>query len=279
MFEFITKKSFGVNLLAALLLGVLLILLFFQTLDWLTAHGDYVKVPDIKGKKVEEARKMLEAQGFEVEVQDSVFFDTAAPLTVMKQLPLPNEMVKVNRTVYLTVNRIQPPLVVVPNFMGQTFRSVEMQLRTLGFKLGDTTYKPDFAAGSVLEQIYNGTPVRPGTSVPMGSRIDLVLGAGLLQEETPVPGLLGMTFAEAKLMLEQNGLLLGAVVTDATVVDSAAAFVIKQYPPIKNEEGSPMLIRGGQLMDLWISMDKEKMDTAQLKMMPPVAEPVLTEEP
>jgi hypothetical protein len=39
-----------------------------------------------------------------------------------------------------------------------------------------------------------------------------------------------------------------------------------------------MLIRGGQLMDLWISMDKEKMDTAQLKMMPPVIEPEQTEE-
>jgi beta-lactam-binding protein with PASTA domain len=277
VFEFITKKSFAVNLLTALLLGVMLILLFFQTLDWLTAHDDYVKVPDIKGKKVEEARKMLEAQGFEVEVQDSVFFDTVPPLTVMKQLPLPNEMVKVNRTIYLTVNRIQPPLVVVPNFMGQTFRSVEMQLRTLGFKLGDTTYKPDFAAGSVLEQIYNGAPVRPGTSIAMGSRIDLVLGAGLLNEEIPVPGLLGMTFADAKLMLEQNGLLVGAIVVDGDVGDSAAAYIIKQFPPIKNLKGDPMLIRGGQLMDLWISMDKEKMDTAQWNMMPPVSDSIPAE--
>jgi beta-lactam-binding protein with PASTA domain len=223
----------------------------------------------IKGKKVVEAQKLLEAQGFEVEVQDSVFFDTVPPLTVMKQLPMPGEMVKVNRTIYLTVNRVQPPLVVVPNFMGQTFRSVEMQLKTLGFKLGDTTFRPDFAVGSILEQLYNGVPVRPGTSIPMGSRIDLVLGSGLLQEEMPVPALLGMTFTEAKLLLEQNGLLLGAVVVDGAVGDSSNAFVIKQHPPMKNEEGNVMVIRGGQIMDLWISMDKEKMDTAQLRMMPP----------
>ena len=282
MFDFITKKSFGVNLLAAGLLGLLIIFIFFQTLNWLTNHGDYIKVPDIKGKKIEDARNLLEAQGFEVEVQDSVFFDNVPPLTVMKQLPLPNEMVKVNRTVYLTINRIQPPLVVVPNFMGQTFRSVEMQLRTLGFKLGDTTYKPDFAVGSVLEQLYKGQAIRPGTSIPMGSRIDLVLGSGLQQDEMPVPALLGMTFGEAKLLLEQNGLLLGAVVLDGPVVDSAAAYVIRQHPAMKSPQGETMLIRGGQLMDIWISMDKERMDTAQLRMMPPAAEevsPISNEQP
>jgi beta-lactam-binding protein with PASTA domain len=277
VFEFITKRSLGMNILAALLLGLLLIFIFFQTLDWLTEHGNYVKVPDIKGKKVDEAQKLLEAQGFEVEVQDSVFFDTVPALTVMKQLPMPGEMVKVNRTIYLTVNRVQPPLVVVPNFMGQTFRSVEMQLKTLGFKLGDTSFRPDFAVGSILEQLYNGVPVRPGTSIPMGSRIDLVLGSGLLQEEIPVPALLGMTFSEAKLLLEQNGLLLGAVVVDGVVGDSSNAFVIKQHPPMKSEEGSVMVIRGGQIMDLWISMDKEKMDTAQLRMMPPKTE-VISQE-
>lgn len=268
MFEFITKKSFVVNLIAAVLLGFLLIFLFLQTLNFLTRHNNYIKVPDIKGKKIEEAQKILEDQGFEIEVQDSVFFDTVPPLTVMKQLPLPNEMVKVNRTVYLTINRVHAPLVVMPNFIGQTFRSVQMQLRTLGFKLGDTTYKPDFAAGSVLDQIYNGNSVRPGMTIPMGARISLVLGAGIQQSDMPVPAILGMTFLEAKLLLEQNGLLLGAVVLDEAIADSSAAFVIKQHPPLKDDAGSPMLIRAGQLVDVWISMDKSKIDTAQLRMMP-----------
>jgi beta-lactam-binding protein with PASTA domain len=270
VFEFITKRSFLFNLLAALFVGFLLIFLFLQTLNLLTRHNNYVKVPDIKGKKIEEAQKILEDQGFEVEVQDSVFFDTVPPLTVMKQLPLPNEMVKINRTVYLTINRVQAPLVVMPNFIGQTFRSVQMQLKTLGFKMGDTTYKPDFAAGSVLDQLYKGKSVRPGMTIPMGSRIDLVLGAGIQQSDMPVPTILGMTFGEAKLLLDQNGLLLGAVVVDGAIADSSAAYVIRQHPAIKDEEGNPMLIRGGQLVDVWISMDKTKIDTAQLRMMPKV---------
>jgi hypothetical protein len=61
---------------------------------------------------------------------------------------------------------------------------------------------------------------------------------------------------------------LGAVVLDEAIADSSAAFVIKQHPPIKDDAGSPMLIRAGQLVDVWISMDKSKIDTAQLRMMP-----------
>lgn len=263
MFQFITNRSFFVNLLAAILLGLAVLFIFFQLLDRITQHGKYIQVPEIKGKQVEEARKILESQGFQVEVQDSVYYDTLPRLSVVKQSPLPNELVKINRTVYLTINRAEPPLVSIPNFIGQTYRSVLLQLTTLGLKLGDTTTRPDFAVGSVLEQTYNGKIVSPGTKIPMGSRISLVLGGGVKQTEVPVPLLLGLTFAEAKVLLESNDLLLGAVVVDGDVADSSAAFVIRQSPPVRDEEGRPIRIRGGQLVDLWISMDRSKIDTMQ----------------
>lgn len=278
MFQSITKRSFFFNLVVAGFFAFGVFFVFFQLLDWITQHGKYVTIPDVKGKSIEDARKLLEAQGFEVEVQDSVYIDTLPKLSIIKQAPLPNELVKVNRTVYLTVNRMQAPLVPVPNFVGQTFRSVEMQLRTLGFKLGDTTFKPDFAVGSVLEQLYNGITIRPGTTIPMGSRIDLVLGGGVQSNEINVPILLGMTFQEAKALLDSNGLLVGAVVVDGQVGDSLNAFVIKQNPPVRNEEGAPIRIRGGQLMDIWISMDKSKIDSTQLKSVPKATLPATTTE-
>ena len=271
VFEAITKRSFWFNLLVAGVLAFSVLFIFLQLLDWITQHGKYVKVPEVKGKDVAEATRILEAQGFEVEVQDSVYFDTLARLSVVKQIPMPGETVKVNRTVYLTVNRAQPPLVTMPNFVGQTFRSVEMQLKTMGFKLGDTSYKPDFAVGSILEQRINGASVKPGTQIPMGSRIDLIIGGGIQNEDMSVPYLLGLTFAEARALLDSSGLLLGAIVTDATVKDSAQAFVIRQSPPRKDEEGRPIRIRAGQLMDLWISMDRSKIDSSQTNQVPPPA--------
>ena len=74
MFDFITKRSFLVNLTAVVIGGFMLIFLFMQTLNWITRHNRYLQVPDIKGKNMQEAQKLLEEQGFEVEVQDSVFF-------------------------------------------------------------------------------------------------------------------------------------------------------------------------------------------------------------
>lgn len=263
MFQFITNRSFFINLLVAIVIGLLVVFVFFQLLDRITQHGKYIKVPEVKGKSVDEARNLLEQQGFQVEVQDSIYYDSLPRLSVVKQSPVAQEMVKINRTIYLTINRAQPPLVAIPNFVGQTYRSVLLQLNTLGLKLGDTSQRPDFAVGSVLEQIYNGNQVKPGTKVPMGSRISLVLGGGIKQTELPVPVLLGLTFAEAKVLLESNDLLLGAVVVDGAVADSSAAFVIRQNPPVRDEEGRPIRIRGGQLVDLWISMDRSKIDSIQ----------------
>jgi hypothetical protein len=48
---------------------------------------------------------------------------------------------------------------------------------------------------------------------------------------------------------------------DGAIADSAAAFVIRQNPPVRDEEGRPIRIRGGQLIDVWISMDRTKIDT------------------
>lgn len=263
MFQFLTNRSFFLNLAIAILLALAVIFVFFQVLDMITKHGEYIKVPEVKGQNIEQAKKTLEAQGFEVEVQDSVYYDSLPKLSVVKQSPVPNEMVKVHRTVYLTVNRSQAPLIAVPNFVGQTYRSVQLQLNTLGLRIGDTTTRPDFAVGSVLEQSYNGVVILPGTRIPMGSRISFVLGGGIKKNEMLVPNLLGMTFGEAKIFLESNELLLGAVIVDGNVGDSSSAFVYRQSPPRRDDEGRPIRIRGGQLMDLYISMDRSKIDTTQ----------------
>ena len=129
----------------------------------------------------------------------------------------------------------------------------------------DTIYKPDFAVNSVLEQQLDGISIRPGTSIPMGSAITLVLGGGIQPVDLPVPPLLGLTFAEAKLLLESQGILIGAVVVDANVTDSASAFIYRQNPDTKTEDGFPMRIRPGQLMDLYLSLEKPVIDTTLQK--------------
>jgi beta-lactam-binding protein with PASTA domain len=261
VFGYITRKPFWVNLLVAFGLGILLILIFFQSLHWFTGHGKYVKVPDVKNKPVKEAVKLLESQGFTVVVSDTVFYDSLPLLSVVKQLPEPNQVVKSSRTIYLTINRDKPPTVVVPNFRGLTYRMLEMQLRALNLKMGDTIYKPDFAKGSVIEQLYNGQVIKPGTAVPYGSKIDFILSSGLKDTDIPVPSLIGLTYPEVRFKIDSFGLKLGAVVSDGLITDSSSAVIFRQNPPDKNEEGVEYRIREGQLIDIWLTNDQLKVDS------------------
>ena len=227
--------------------------LFLKMLGWITKHGEYLKVPAVTGMKTSEAIKLLEKQGFEVYIQDSIFTDTAARGIVLKQLPDPDATVKINRTVFITVNRLIPPMIDMPQLEGQSFSSALKILERVHLKLGDTIYRPDFMSGSVLEQRYNGVKIAEKTKIQWGSRITLVIGAGVENELMPVPSLIGMTYSEAKAYLEESGIGIGAVIPDGILTDTASAFVYKQRPETVDANKQPVFIQSGQLMDIWIS--------------------------
>jgi eukaryotic-like serine/threonine-protein kinase len=250
------NQSLPLNIVMAIVASVVIILLFLQTLNFWTNHGEYLRVPDVKGKKLEEATRFLEDQGFDVIIQDSLFQDTVPPLQVLKQFPEPDATVKVNRTVYLTINRAIAPLIDMPNLVGMSFRNAELELRAKGLKLGDTTYVPDIAKNAVKDQLYNNGSIRPGTKIAMGSSVSLVLGAGIGNEVIPVPDLFGMPYIEAVTLLEANGINLGVVLPDPDVRDTSASFVYWQNPPRYNDQKKLNLIRMGQMMDIRLSLIK-----------------------
>ena len=252
MFQFITRRPLWVNIVTAALLAFLLAFIFLQMLGLVTKHGEHLTVPTVLGMKTEEAVKLLAKQGFDVEIQDSVYTDTAANGIVLKQLPDANATVKVNRTVFLTVNRVIPPMLEMPKLEGQSLRFALDMLARNHLKLGDTIYKPDFMMGSVLEQQYNGVRIPEKAKIQWGSRITLIIGGGLDDQQMLVPSLVGMTFAEAKSYLQENGISLGAVIADG-IRDSANAFVVKQNPERFDEDHRPIYIQSGQVMDLYLS--------------------------
>ena len=253
MFKFITNRPFWVNLLAAVVIAFLLLFIFLKMLGFLTKHGEFLTVPSVVGKKTEEAITMLKKQGFDVQIQDSTFTDTAARGVVLKQLPDPNATVKINRTVFLTVNRAVPPMLDMPKLEGQTLRFALDLLNRSHLKLGDTIYRPNFMMGSVLEQQYNGVRIPEKAKIQWGSRITLIIGGGLGNQQMMVPSLVGMTFADAKAFLSENGIDIGAIITSGVVKDTAAAFVYRQNPERFDEDNFPIYIQAGQVMDLYIS--------------------------
>jgi eukaryotic-like serine/threonine-protein kinase len=253
VFKFITGKPLWVNVLASIILLLLLLLLFLGSLRLITHHGKEMKIPSVTGMSIDNAKKTLESQGFEVMVQDSIYNDTIPPLQVIRQVPEADNIVKVNRTVYLTVSSAVAPFVAMPNMVGMTIRNAEMILRQYGLKLEDTIFKPDFAKNSVLDQMYNGESIKPGTQIQQGSNITLVLGNGIGEIDYAVPDLVGMSFHDAKILLDSSRLILGAVVPMDDVQDKESAFVYRQNPERYDENKQVNHIRQGQTIDIWLS--------------------------
>ena len=256
MFKFISGKPLWVHILISLVLVFLILFLFLNYLDVLTKHGETLTVPSVTGKDYAEATRLLEERGFDIELQDSVYVDTARANSVVRQVPEADAVVKVNRTVYLTINRSVPPVIEMPNFMSMTFRSAEVALKQYGLQLEDTMYRHDFAKNAVLDQLYNGNPIKPGSKISMGSKITLVLGSGLGQDEFAVPDLVGLTYEQARALLEGNGLVVGATIFDQDVVDSANAFVYLQRPEKMTPDNRVIRIRQGQSIDIFLGVKR-----------------------
>ena len=261
MFQFITKRSLWINLLAGLILMVLLLFLLSILLGPLTRHGKNKTVPNVVGKSFEEAKKILDNSGFDAEVQDSIYVDTTAKGTVLRQVPDGDAIIKISRTVYLTVNRQVPPTVEMPNLKDFSFRNAELQLKNMGLRIGNITYVHDFAKNTVQEQQFKGAPIAPGTKIQQGSSIDLVLSDGLGETEFSVPNLIGMTFGDAKSFLESNGLSFFSVMLEPGVTDSASAYINWQDPPRIGEDGKHIKIRTGQTMNVRLSLVRPAVDT------------------
>lgn len=270
MFKFITRRPLWVNIFAGVAIAVIFFFIFIFSLNWFTHHDQFMSVPQVTGKPFEEAKEVLEKAGFEVQIQDSIYADTAKASQVLKQVPEPDELVKIQRTVYLTINRSVSPMIEMPNLVGYSYRSAEMALKNSNLQIRDTVFKSDFAKNAVLEQHYNGAIIAAGTKIRMGSKISLVLGDGVGERQFVVPSLIGMTYGEAKSLLEAHGLAFGAIIAPA-VDDTLNAYIYQQRPERFDDEKRFRYIRSGQLMDIWLQTEKPFIDSIA------IPEPVLPE--
>ncbi|HMT29766.1 MAG TPA: PASTA domain-containing protein [Bacteroidia bacterium] len=252
-FNFIKSKIFIINAIAA----VALMLLFFGfTYKWLntyTRHGSSVSVPDLKGMQKDKLDEFLQFKNLKYKISDSTIFDLSQPPgTVIEQDPQPNEKVKEDRTIYLSITRSTPPGVKIPELLDNSLRQAEAILRSYGLIRGQLIYKPDLAKNAVLEMQIDGRSVKPGEEVTKGTVIDLVLGDGFGNTKVPVPQLFNLTLDEAMFVINASSLNIGAIVFDSSVRDSTKAKVYKQFP-LHDAEAA---ISQGESIDLFLTQSE-----------------------
>ena len=180
LFRFIFSKTFLIQLVLAVVVLVVLSFLTMQWLDYSTNQDQRIEVPDLAKMNLDNVEDRLEELSLDYEILDSANFNPDFPrYSVIDQVPAPGKFVKEDRKIYLTLNPSGYRKIEVPNnLIRKTRRQVEPTLRSLGFEIGEITYKPDIAEDAVLELRHKGKLVEPGDELMKTSKIDLVLGDG-----------------------------------------------------------------------------------------------------
>lgn len=180
LFRFIFSKTFLIQLVLAAIVLIVIAFLTMQWLDYSTNQDQRIEVPDLAKMNLDVVEDKLDELDLAYEVLDSANFNPDFPrYSVIDQVPAPGKLVKEDRKIYLTLNPSGYRKIEIPqNLIRKTRRQVEPTLRSLGFKIGEISYKPDIAEDAVLEIRYNGELVEPGEKLMKTSVLDLVLGDG-----------------------------------------------------------------------------------------------------
>ena len=236
-----------------LALGIILILgifFFYVYLPNSTNHGEEIPTPDLNGKNIAELDSMLAPLELRYEVGDSSYSADLPPLTVLQQFPRPGHPIKANRKIYVSINRSTPPTLPIPNLLESgsgSLANAEAVLRSNELKRGRILYKHSPFRDLIIEMRMNGNVIEPGSRVPKGSVIDLVVGDGGGPKDFIMGNLVGLPYENALLRMGNLSLHLGSVQIPEDVDTSfVLIYVLKQLP----SPGDSVSI--GDPISLWI---------------------------
>lgn len=238
----------GLLVSIALTVGVVLlcmVIYFYIYLPAITNHGETITVPGIEGMKLEELEDFLVKRNLRYEVNDSSYSESYEPLTVLKQYPAAGSKVKENRVIYISLNRVKPPTVPMPNLVDGSLINAEAVLRGNELKRGRIALVRGPFLHLVKEMKYMGQTIEPGTRIPKGSIIDLVVEDGG-SNSVSAPDVLGYTLEDAKIPIFGSNLNIGKITVVGDTLGADLVVVLKQKPAAYEN------IKVGDIVDLWV---------------------------
>ena len=238
-------------LLAAIIIGLLLVWLVFFWLSDYTQHGTEYKVPDVCGMYVEEAQLTLQSENLGIQVIDSTYTTRQPFGTIVEQNPPVGSMVKSGRAVYVIVNANSIRMIPLPDLHDISYRQARAALQALNLGVSDVRYEPSEYRDLVLDVRRDGESIDAGTRLAEGTEVELVVGKGKGAEQVYVPNLTGKTLRQARLALLDAGLIVGAVNYDEPEkADSCMIYY-------QNPQNGRWVMEGTHI-DLYLSADPDR---------------------
>ena len=218
------KKSPILIIIATILVVALGITLGFLGMKKFMEGGKDVKIPNVVGEKVEDAKSKLEGLGLKVLVVTEESDQEKG--IVLKVDPNVDSTVKTGSEVKLTVSGGEGQIK-VPNFAEMNLDSVKRTLKSLGLELGsvDEEYSDSVPRGEVISQSPNANE-----SVDKGSKVNVTISKGkeIKNITLNIPDVSGKSVDEAKSILANAGVEVNPVKGEAAKSEGEAGKVYSQ---------------------------------------------------
>jgi beta-lactam-binding protein with PASTA domain len=226
--------------------GIVALLLFmlFWMMTCFTRHGSKEKVGNYVGKNMKEVENLLDDEGFEYTITDSVYREDFPADIVLEQNPLPNSLVKSGRTIYLKITTAKGSMQSLPDLAGRDQIDFYIEtIRAMGMKIGkiDTLPDPNLGDGTIKQVIWKGRDITKELGkfqIPQGSFVDFVISRrenNSRDVPTYIESGTYQTLEEYIGKLAMLGLNVREIVKDPSVSDENSAYVIKVSPRVNVE--------------------------------------------
>jgi len=243
------------NILVAIGIIVVLAWIALFAVDFYTHHGDSQLIPDLRGLYMEEAEQILANKGLYPQVIDSVYVRGKRVGTIIDQIPAPNSTVKSNRPIYLIINSRQVKQVLLPEINDVSYRQADAMLQSVGLSIASVEYAPSEYKDLVSQVKFHGNVVSPGTRIPEGSAVVLVVGSGSGEAQNTVPSLKGIGLDEATTKATAASFSIGAVEFDVPPSGNEAKYFIYRQRPAAGSSAQP-----GEKIDVYLTTNKSRLN-------------------
>ena len=177
--KYLYSKSFFKTLFRIIIVSIFLFLILVIFLRLNTRHGDFIVVPDLVGKNIQEFESQLNELDLQYIISDSGNYNPEFKInSVLDQLPKSNSKVKRGRKIYLTLNASDFEMIEIPKITRITVRQAKKTIESLGFIFGEIEYVDDIARDEVISISSEGNELKEGDLLKRTSVIDFKLGNG-----------------------------------------------------------------------------------------------------
>jgi serine/threonine-protein kinase len=201
-------------------------------------------VPEVAGLPEEHAHALLADQGLRLKrIEPGRYSATVPAGRAVDSRPRPGSLVKRGAAVEVAFS-LGAQRLTVPNLAGRALQAAQVTLSGQGLALGDTlaVVAAETAPGAVV-----GQDPAPGTEVPVGSRVDLLVALDASPETYVMPDLVYRRYEPVRRSFEAGGFRMGSVKFEP-YEGIAEGTILRQLPlpghPLRRRDAISLVVVG-----------------------------------